>query len=281
MENMEQNRLLELFTKNEGKEEKYFMPFLVCGDPSIEQFISVVKKIDSYIDILELGIPFSDPIADGPTVQEANMRAFKAGINTKVALDTINKIRTFFTKPIVILTYYNILIQGSETIESSLDNTLRLFKESGIDGIVVADLPIEEAGLALKYCEKHNISLIFLIAPTTTDDRLKKILKEARGFVYLISILGVTGAREQVAQITKETIKRVKDKIKTEIPIFLGFGISKPEHASTLAELGADGIIIGSAIINIIKQNLSDFNKMEQELVEFVSNIKNSIKRSN
>ena len=278
---MEQNRLLELFTKNEGKEEKYFMPFLVCGDPSIEQFISVVKKIGSYIDILELGIPFSDPIADGPTVQEANMRAFEAGINTKVALDTIKKIRTFFTKPIVILTYYNILIQGSETIESSLDNTLRLFKESGIDGVVIADLPIEEAGLALKYCKKHDISLIFLIAPTTTDDRLEKILKEARGFVYLISILGVTGAREKVAQITKETIKRVKDKIKAQIPVFLGFGISKPEHASTLAELGADGIIIGSAIINIIKQNLSDFNKMEQELVEFVSNIKNSIKRSN
>jgi len=275
------NRILELFNDKEIINEKYFMPFLVCGDPSIEQFISVVKKIDPYIDILELGVPFSDPIADGPTVQEANMRAFKAGINTKVALDTIKKIRTFFTKPIVILTYYNILIQGSETIESSLDNTLGRFKESGIDGIVIADLPIEEAGLALKYCEKHNISLIFLIAPTTTEDRLEKILKEAKGFIYLISILGVTGARDQVAQITKETIKRVKEKIKTKIPVFLGFGISKPEHASAVAELGADGIIIGSAIIDIIKTNLSNFSKMEQELIEFVSSIKNAIKRSN
>ncbi len=275
------NRILDLFNEKEAINEKYFMPFLVCGDPSIEQFTSLVKKIDPHIDILELGIPFSDPIADGPTVQEANMRAFEAGINTKVALDTIKRIRTFFNKPIVILTYYNILIQGSETIESSLDNTLRLFKESGIDGVVIADLPIEEAGLALKYCKKHSISLIFLIAPTTTDDRLEKILKEARGFIYLISILGVTGAREQVAQITKETIKRVKEKIKTQIPVFLGFGISKPEHASALAELGADGIIIGSAIIDVIKRNLSDFNKMEQELVEFVSSIKNAIKREN
>jgi len=275
------NRILDLFNNKNSLEEKYFMPFLVCGDPSIEQFISMIKKIDPYIDILELGVPFSDPIADGPTIQEANMRAFEAGINTKVAFDTIKKIRTFFTKPIVILTYYNILIQGSETIESSLDNTLRRFKESGIDGIVIADLPIEEASLALKYCKKHNISLIFLIAPTTTDDRLEKILKEARGFVYLISILGVTGAREKVAQITKETITRVKEKIKSKIPIFLGFGISKPEHVSTLVELGADGIIIGSAIIELIKRNLSDFNKMEQELVEFVSSIKNAIKRSN
>jgi len=271
------NRILDLFNEKNSLEEKYFMPFLVCGDPSIEQFISMIKKIDPYIDILELGVPFSDPIADGPTIQEANMRAFDAGINTKIALDTIKKIRTFFTKPIVILTYYNILIQGSETIEISLDNTLRRFKESGIDGIVIADLPIEEAGSALKYCKKHNISLIFLIAPTTTDDRLEKILKEARGFVYLISILGVTGAREKVAKITKETIKRVKEKIKTKIPVFLGFGISKPEHAAAVAELGADGIIIGSAIIDIIKRNLSNFNKMEQELVEFVSSIKNAI----
>ncbi|TFG00026.1 MAG: tryptophan synthase subunit alpha [Promethearchaeota archaeon] len=275
------NRILDLFNEKNSLEEKYFMPFLVCGDPSIEQFISMVKKIAPYIDLLELGVPFSDPIADGPTIQEANMRAFEAGINTKVALDIIKKIRTFFTKPIVILTYYNILIQGSETIESSLDNTLRRFKESGIDGIVIADLPIEEAGLALKYCKKHNISLIFLIAPTTTDDRLEKILKEAIGFIYLISILGVTGAREKVAQITKETIKRVKEKIKTRIPVFLGFGISKPEHASAVAELGADGIIIGSAIIDIIKRNLSNFSKMEQELVEFISSIKNAIKRSN
>ncbi len=272
------NRILDLFNDKNALDEKYFMPFLVCGDPSIEQFISMIEKIDPYIDILELGIPFSDPIADGPTVQEANMRAFEAGINTKVALDTIKKIRTFFQKPIVILTYYNILIQGSETIESSLDNTLRRFKESGIDGIVIADLPIEEAGLALKYCKKHNISLIFLIAPTTTDDRLEKILKEARGFVYLISILGVTGAREKIAQITKETIKRVKSKIKTKIPIFLGFGISTPEHASTLVELGADGIIIGSAMIDVIKRNLSDFTKMEKDLVEFVLSINNAIK---
>ena len=275
------NRILDLFNDKEVINEKYFMPFLVCGDPSIEHFISMVKKIDPYIDILELGVPFSDPIADGPTIQEANMRAFEAGINTKVALDLIKRIRTFFNKPIVILTYYNILIQGSETIESSLDNTLKLCKESGIDGIVIADLPIEEAGLALKYCKKHEISLIFLIAPTTTDDRLEKILKEAKGFVYLISILGVTGAREKIAEITKETIKRVKEKIKTKIPIFLGFGISKPEHASTLVELGADGIIIGSAIIDVIKRNLSDFNNMEQELVKFVSNIKNAIKRLN
>ena len=118
------NRILDLFNKTQLSKEKYFMPFLVCGDPSIEQFISLVKRIDPFIDILELGIPFSDPIADGPTVQEANTRAFEAGINTKVALDSIKRIRTFFSKPIVILTYYNILIQGSETIESSLNKTL-------------------------------------------------------------------------------------------------------------------------------------------------------------
>lgn len=273
------NRLLGLFIDEKKKNEKFFMPFLVAGDPSVDEFKKLALKIEPYCDILEIGVPFSDPIADGPTIQEANVRAFKAGINTKVALDAIKDIRTKTEKPIVILTYYNILIQGAETIESSLDKTFKTLKDSGVDGIVIGDLPIEEAGLALKACEKHDICLIFLIAPSTTEDRLEKILKVARGFVYLISVMGVTGARESVAQITKDTIKRMKEKTKKLLPIFVGFGISKPEHASTIVEAGADGVIIGSAIVNIVKNNLNDYEKMETEMVQFVSNIKNAIKK--
>ncbi|MHA1255223.1 MAG: tryptophan synthase subunit alpha, partial [Promethearchaeota archaeon] len=219
----------------------------------------------------------SDPIADGPTIQEANVRAFNAGINTKLALDAIREIRTKTEKPIVILTYYNILIQGADTIEASLDKTFNNLKESGVDGIVIGDLPIEEAGLALKACQKYNINLIFLIAPSTTEDRLNKILKEAKGFIYLISVMGVTGARDSVAQITKDTIKRIKLKTNDVLPVLVGFGISQPEHAKTIVEAGADGVIIGSAIVNIIKKYLNDFEKMEVDLVEFVLNIKNVI----
>ena len=273
------NRIIQLFEKDKSKTQKMFMPFLVAGDPNIEEFKRIVEKIEPYYDILEIGIPFSDPIADGPTVQEANQRAFEVGINTKIALKIIKELRNITNKPIVILTYYNILIQGAETIEKSLDTTLKSFKENGIDGIVIADLPIEEAGLTLKYCKKYDVLLIFLVAPTTTEDRLKSILKEAKGFVYLISVMGVTGARETISQITKDTIKRIKKGTEKIIPILIGFGISKPEHASTLVRLGADGVIIGSAIINIIKDNLNDFPKMEQKIVDFAVNIKEAISK--
>jgi len=277
---MTRNRILELFKKNQDKTIKYFMPFLVAGDPNIEQFKKLALVIEPHCDILEIGIPFSDPIADGPTIQEANVRAFIVGINTKLALKAIKEIRAETSKPIVVLTYYNILIQGSNTIEESLDKTFKNLKESGVDGIVIGDLPIEEADLALKACEKYDICLIFLIAPSTTEERLKKIIEVAKGFIYLISIMGVTGTRESVAQITKDTIKYVKLKTKKALPVFVGFGISKPEHASAIIDAGADGIIIGSAIVKIIKKNLNDFSKMTQEMETFVSNIKNAIKET-
>lgn len=276
---IQSNRIMDLFNGKQSPNEKKFMPFLVAGDPNIEEFKRLILAIEPYVDILEIGIPFSDPIADGPTIQEANVRAFNAGINTKLALEAIKEIRTKTNKPIVVLTYYNILIQGADTIEASLDKTFKNLKESGVDGIVIGDLPIEEAGLALKACEKYNICLIFLIAPSTMEDRLEKILKVARGFIYLISVMGVTGTRETIAQITIDTMKRIKKKTEKLIPIFIGFGISTPEHAKSLVDIGADGIIIGSAIVKIIKNNLDNFSEMEKKMEEFVSRIKDVIKR--
>jgi len=274
---IQSNRILELFNGQQNLIEEQFMPFLVAGDPDIEKFKELVLAIEPYVDILEIGIPFSDPIADGPTIQEANVRAFAAGINTSVTLEAIKDIRSKTEKPIVILTYYNILIQGAETIEESLDKTFKRLKESGIDGIVIGDLRIEEVDLALKACEKYNICLIFLIAPSTTEERLEKVLKVSKGFIYLNAIMSVTGVRDSVAQITKDTIKRMKEKTDQVIPVFVGFGISKSEHAKDIIEAGADGVIISSAIVSIIKKNLNDYEKMKNELVDFVSSIKNAI----
>jgi tryptophan synthase alpha chain len=274
------NRLIQLFSDEKETHKKFFMPFLVAGDPNIDEFKILVENIEPYLDILEIGVPFSDPIADGPTIQEANVRAFDAGINTKIALEAIKDIRTKTEKPIVILTYYNILIQGADTIEESLDKTFKNLKLCGVDGIVVGDLPIEEAELALKVCEKYNICLIFLIAPSTTEERLERILKVAKGFIYLISVMGVTGARDTVAQITKDSIMRMKQKTEKVLPVFVGFGISKPEHVSTIIDAGADGVIIGSAMVNIIKKNLGHFEEMKTEMVKFVSSIKDTIARS-
>lgn len=271
------NRIIKLFNEEFVQKKKTFMPFLVAGDPNIEQFKKLILAIEPYSDILEIGIPFSDPIADGPSIQEANVRAFNAGINTRLALEAIKEIRKFTEKPIVILTYYNILIQGSNTIEASLDDTFKKLKESGVDGIVIGDLPIEEADLTLKACEKYNIVLIFLIAPSTTEERLNKILKKAKGFIYLISIMGVTGARDTVAQITKDTIKKIKHKTKSVLPVLVGFGISNPNHAKTIVDASADGVIIGSAIVNIVKANLDNYSNMEQKISQFALSIKEAI----
>jgi tryptophan synthase alpha chain len=269
------NKILDLFKKHEGK---VFMPFLVIGDPDIKRFKQLAKTIEPYADILEFGIPFSDPIADGPTIQEANVRAFNAGINTDKALDAIEDVRAFTDKPIVVLTYYNILIQGEDTIEASLDKTFKRLKQCGVDGVVIADLPIEEASLVLDACEKYDIYFIFLIAPTTTDDRLAKILKKAKGFIYLISVLGVTGARQTVANITKKTIEKINGKIEKNIPVLVGFGISKPAHVKTIINAGADGIIIGSAIVNKILANLDNFKLMKTEIEKYVKTIKRTLK---
>ncbi len=274
---MKKNRIIQLFEHNDGKSTKKFMPFLVAGDPNIEQFKKLSIAIEPYADILEIGIPFSDPIADGPTIQAANTRAFKAGINTIIALDAIKQIRMETEKPIVVLTYYNIIIQGESTIEESLDKTIQKLKESGVDGIVIADLPIEEATLTLKACEEHDMCLIFLIAPSTTEERLQKILKVARGFIYLISVMGVTGARTSTSQITIDSMHRIGNLTNNVIPILVGFGISKPDHAVEITQAGANGVIIGSALVNIIERNLQDFTQMEKEMISFVSSIKKSM----
>ena len=269
----ESNRLFHLSGRDEAK---LFMPFLVAGDPNIDQFKRLALAIEPHADILEFGIPFSDPIADGPTIQEANVRAFNAGINTKNALEAIKEIRSKTHKPIVVLTYYNILIQGGDTIEASLEKTFKKLKESGVDGVVIGDLPIEEAELTLEACEKHDICLIFLIAPSTTEGRLAKVLNVARGFIYLISVMGVTGARKSVAQITRDTITRMKGKT-SQLPVLVGFGISTAKQASSIIKAGADGVIVGSAIVNLIKENLTDFDRMKTEIVEFTRKIKKAL----
>lgn len=274
---MEKNRIEKLFENNKHRKNGYFMPFLVAGDPNINQFVKLAQAIEPYADILEVGIPFSDPIADGPVIQDANQRAFGSGITTQKAVQAIGKIRVFTEKPIVVLTYYNILIQGEDTIEGSLNKTFTNLRKNGVDGIVIADLPIEEASLALKYAEENNIFIIFLVAPSTTDERLDKILEKAKGFLYIIAVMGVTGTREKVNQITDNVIRKVKNRLKKDLPLFIGFGISKPEHATALINEGADGIIIGSAIVKIISEHPDDFDRMEKSMVQFVSTIRKAL----
>lgn len=248
-------------------DEGGFISFIVAGDPTPARTVDIARTIiDAGADILELGVPFSDPIADGPTIQQADERALKAGTNPDAVFHIVREIRKFSDIPLVFLTYYNIVQKRG------MQKFYKKAADSGVDGILIVDMPIEESEEALKTAKTYDIDQIFLVAPTTSDARLKRILEHASGFIYLVSLLGVTGAREKILDTTLELIKRVR--AKTELPIAVGFGISAPEHVKAVIEAGADAAIVGSAIVNIIQKNLDDGERMMEEMREYVKRMK-------
>lgn len=259
------------FNELKEKEELAFMPYIAAGDPDPETTCEILNTlIKSGADIIEFGMPFSDPIADGPTIQAASERALEAGINTDVYFELCKKVNPGI--PVIAMTYYNIILQYG------LERFAKRCTESGISGIIVPDLPVEESKPLLEACKKYNINLIFLIAQTTTDERLERILEHAEGFLYLVSLLGVTGARDEIDVMAQELVVRVREK--TKLPLCLGFGISTPQHVEQLksnSEVG--GVIVGSAIVNIIQKNLDDKEKMLSELENFARKMKDATKK--
>ena len=263
--------LKEKFNELKGKEELAFMPYVAAGDPDAETTVEILKTlIKNGADVIELGMPFSDPIADGPTIQKASERALSAGMNTDIYFEICRKLKPDI--PLVAMTYYNIILHYG------LERFTERCGESGIYGIIVPDLPVEESAPLLEMCKKHNINLIFLVAQTTTDERLSDIVKHAEGFIYLVSLLGVTGARKEIDKMALELISRVKKK--TKLPLCLGFGISSPQHVEQLTSVpGLDGVIVGSAVVEVIEKNLSDRKKMLHELENFVKKMKEAAKK--
>ncbi|MBP3326206.1 MAG: tryptophan synthase subunit alpha [Coprococcus sp.] len=221
---------------------KAFIPFITCGDPSLEVTEEIVYAMEEAgADLIELGIPFSDPTAEGPVIQEANIRALSGGVTTEKVFDLVRKLRKKVTIPMVFMTYANVVFSyGSEKFIS-------ICKEIGIDGLILPDIPFEEKEEFEGICKKYGLDLISLIAPTS-HERISMIAKEANGFVYCVSSLGVTGTRTEITTDIGAMIKLVKD-VK-DIPCAVGFGISTPEQAKHMAEK-ADGVIVGSAIIKI------------------------------
>lgn len=264
------NKIEEKFRELRNRKEGALIAFVTCGDPSPEDTLEIANAlIDGGTDILELGLPFSDPIADGPIIQKSGDRALKAGMNPDLYFEIVKRIDDNIPK--ICLTYYNLVFHRG------LEKFARDCKNSGIDGIIIPDLPIEEAEPMLKVCEKFDIDLIMLVAPTTTDERLDRILGVARGFIYIVSLLGVTGIREELSGQIKPVIKRIRKKSST-IPLAVGFGISKPEHAREIINLGADGAIIGSAFEKIIDENLGNKEEMLRKLKNFARELKDSMK---
>ena len=242
-------------------------------DPDPKAFMAnAVSLVEGGADILEVGIPFSDPVADGPVIQAAGTRALSAGATPRKILDTIGQLSEQFAIPFVILTYYNpILAMGIERFMSNAS-------ENGVDGIVVPDLPMEESGNFRDIALKHNIDSIYLAAPNTSEKRLLSIVEKSSGFVYLVSLYGVTGPRDTLSPQALETVKRVKSLAKGRIPVSAGFGISQPEHVASLLRAGADGAIVGSSLVRTVAEHLDDPGEAPYYLKKTITALKQASK---
>ena len=232
------NRIAEAFQK-----EKVFIPFITCGDPDLETTGKVVRAaVANGAGLIELGIPFSDPTAEGPVIQGANLRALSGGVTTDKIFDFVRDLRKDVEIPLVFMTYANVVFSyGAERF-------LKNCSELGIDGIILPDVPFEEKEEFGGLCRKYGVALISMIAPTS-ENRVAMIAREAEGFLYIVSSLGVTGVRSEIKTDLSAILKVVREH--TDVPCAIGFGISTPEQAKKMARI-ADGVIVGSAIIKLL-----------------------------
>ena len=242
------------------------IPFFVIGDPDYRQSLDVVKAaIDAGADILELGIPFSDPVADGPTIQKADLRSLANGMTPAKALEFIAEVTAYKAIPIGLLVYYNLVVQyGIE--QFCLD-----FKKAGGTSILVADLTIDDADEIAIPAAAAGLETVFMVTPNTAEARMEAIASKTTGFIYTVSLLGTTGERARLSDRIKPLIASLKQH--TSIPICVGFGISSPQHAAEVAGAGADGVIIGSRIVKFIEENLADTERMKQDISGFIQSV--------
>ncbi len=244
------SRIGSKFEELKSRGEGGLIAYLTGGDPDSQTFLSNASAlVEGGADIVEIGIPFSDPIADGPVIQASSQRALKAGSTPEKVLQLMRELSTKSNVPLVVLTYYNpILAMGPERF-------LDMAKNSGVSGVVVPDLPLEEMDEFHDFALKHGIDNILLAAPNTSQSRLGQILSRARGFLYLVSLYGVTGPRETLSPQALETLKRVKSLANGRVPVSAGFGISSPDQVRSLMKDGADGAIVGSALVKLAAEH--------------------------
>ena len=231
---------------------KAFIPFITCGDPDLETTAAAVRAMaQNGADLIELGIPFSDPTAEGPVIQAANIRALSGGVDTDKIFDLVRDLRRDVTVPMVFMTYANVVFSYGA------DKFISICSEIGIDGLILPDIPFEEKEEFSEICRRYGVDLISLIAPTSAN-RIGMIAREADGFIYLVSSLGVTGVRSEITTDLASIVKVIREN--TDIPCAIGFGISEPEQAKRMASI-ADGAIVGSAIVRILEQYGKDAPK--------------------
>ncbi len=221
------------------------IPFITAGDPDLDTTAKAIEVLaQSGADLIELGVPYSDPLADGPTIQAAATRALQKGVKLEAVLEVVKQVAPKINVPIILFTYYNpIYYRGIESF-------LKQVKEAGVSGLVVPDLPLEEAEVLLKPAAEIGIEVTLLVAPTSSTARIKAIATKSQGFIYLVSVTGVTGIRSEMAAGVKDILAELHST--TDKPIGVGFGISSPEQAKQTKEWGADGVIVGSAIVKLL-----------------------------
>ena len=244
---------------------KAFIPFITCGDPDLETTAKVVRAmVHAGADLIELGIPFSDPTAEGPVIQEANVRALAAGATTDKIFDLVRDLRKDVTIPMVFMTYSNVVFSYDAEV------FIRTCSEIGIDGLILPDLPFEKKEEFADLCSKYQVALISLIAPTS-ENRIAMIAREAEGFIYVVSSLGVTGTRTEITTDIGAIVKLIREN--TDIPCAVGFGISTPKQAHDMAEK-SDGAIVGSAIIKLLAKY---GREAAGPVAEYVKSIKDAL----
>jgi tryptophan synthase alpha chain len=242
------SRIEKTFKRLRKEGKKAFIPYIMAGDPSLERTKEIVLLFEECgADIVELGVPFSDPLADGPTIQRASERALKSGVTLRKVISLVSELRRgekdlrqLTRIPLVLMTYYNPVFKYGE------ENFIKDAKDAGVDGVIIPDLPPDEAEDFVKLSRKAALNTVFLLAPTSTEDRIKKVAKASSGFIYYVSITGITGANLLLDGSMEELISKIKKH--TNMPIAVGFGVSTPMEASAVARL-SDGVIVGSAIV--------------------------------
>jgi tryptophan synthase alpha chain len=243
------------------------IPFFVIGDPDFDTSLALVKNaIDAGADVLELGIPFSDPIADGPTIQKADIRAMRCGMNPAKALEFVRKVKEHKDIPIGLLMYYNLIQQYG------VEKFFRDFHDAGVNSVLVADLSIDDAEEVTEPAQAVGLDAVFMVTPNTEPGRMKRIASKTTGFIYTVSLLGVTGSRAALSSTVEGLIRKLK--ALTSVPVCVGFGVSTPEHAKTIADAGADGVIIGSRLVAMIESHPNDPRAASKEVAQFLGQVK-------
>ena len=262
------SRIDRTFKILKNRRQVALIPFIVAGDPDLETTEALVLKMaESGADIVELGVPFSDPIADGPIIQAASQRALQNGVNLRDIFGLAERLKGIDI-PLVLMTYFNpVFCFGLKDFAEGC-------QKSGVDGVIIPDLPPEEAGLWISEARRMNLDTIFLVAPTSPPERIRLVGRCSRGFIYYVSVTGVTGTRENLPEEVGLAVKRIKEV--SQKPVAVGFGISTPEQAKTVSRF-ADGIIVGSAIVKIIGENLKSPDLIVR-VGDFVSSLAKALK---